>query len=141
MSTSPASASLTPVAQKFFTAVSQGDIDGLRAAIAPEIEWTVVGHTVAIAKTYRGYDEMFGELLGALATLFVPGSVKIEIIAQYEDLAQSTVVTHFHETAQGQASGKTFNNQVVTIMTIADGKIVKGLEFMDLYEFKQATEA
>lgn len=132
--------SSVPVVERFWAANAAGDVEGLKAVLSPDVEWTVVGHTVPIARTYHGWDGFFGELIATLMTLFVPGSVVFDIQEIYEDVGRSTVVTYFHETATS-VTGASFRNDIVTIMKIEDGQIVRAREVMDLYEVKTATEA
>lgn len=125
------------VVRKFWDAQAVGDEQSARSVLAEGLEWTVVGQHSRLARTYRGVDEFFDELIGTLAATFVPGSAVMEIRGMYLDAGQSVVVTHLRETASTR-DGLLFDNDIVTIMTVAGGRIAKCQEFMDLHEVRRA---
>jgi ketosteroid isomerase-like protein len=125
------------VVRKFWEAQAAGDAQSARTVLAADIEWTVVGQHSFLARTYRGAQEFFDELIGTLAATFVPGSAVMEIHGMYLDAEQSVVVTHLRETARTR-DGQFFDNGIVTIMTVADGRITRCQEFMDLHEVRRA---
>jgi ketosteroid isomerase-like protein len=129
-----------PLVERFWAANATGDVDTLKAVLAPDVEWTVVGRTVPIAKTYHGQDEFFGELIATLIASFTPGTVQMTVTGMFEDLERSTVVTQVHERAES-VTGATFDNDIVTVMTIADGRIAAAAEYMDLLEVSRSIPA
>ncbi|OIH85371.1 hypothetical protein BLJ79_09400 [Arthrobacter sp. UCD-GKA] len=89
-----------------------------------------------MARTYYGADAFFNELIGTLASTFVPGSAAMEMRGMYLDAEQSMVVTHLRETARTH-DGLFFDNDIVTIMNVTDGRITRCQEFMDLHEVRR----
>ncbi|MGM0931192.1 MAG: nuclear transport factor 2 family protein [Actinomycetota bacterium] len=128
--------SLTETVRAFWAAQAVGDAETARMLMADDVEWTVVGRHAAVARTYRGVEAFFGELIAALGRTFEPGSAVMDIRGVYEDAAQSTVVTHLYETARTR-TGLDFENDIVTIMTVEDGRITNCREFMDLHEVRR----
>lgn len=124
------------VVRKFWEAQAAGDKQSARTVLGADVEWTVAGRHSFLARTYRGADEFFDELIGTLAATFVPGSTVMDIRGMYLDTEQSVVVTHLHETARTHG-GLLFENDIVTIMTVTDGRITRCQEFMDLHEVRR----
>ncbi|MCG2624807.1 nuclear transport factor 2 family protein [Arthrobacter sp. I2-34] len=120
----------------FWDAQAAGDAAAARAVLAEDLEWTVAGRHSGLARTYRGREAFFGELIATLSATFEPGSAVMDIRGIYEDTARSTVVTHLRETARTR-TGLEFDNEIVTIMTVEDGRITACREFMDLHEVRR----
>lgn len=131
-----ASGSQMLAVRTFWEAQAAGDAKTARAVLAKDVEWTLVGHHSSLARTYRGVDEFFDGLIGTLAATFMPGSAAMEIRSMYLDAGQSTVVTHLRETATTR-DGLFFDNDIVTIMAVIDGRITRCQEFMDLHEVRR----
>jgi ketosteroid isomerase-like protein len=127
---------LTDTVRAFWAAQAAGDAQSARALMCDDVEWTVVGQHAPVARTYFGTGEFFGQLMATLGRTFEPGSAVMDIRGMYEDAAQSTVVTHLRETARTR-TGLTFDNEIVTIMTVRDGQIARCREVMDLYEVRR----
>ncbi|MGW6174124.1 nuclear transport factor 2 family protein [Arthrobacter sp. NPDC055138] len=127
---------MTEIVRAFWTAQAAGDAEAARTLMADDVVWAVVGRHAAVARTYRGVEAFFGELITTLSRTFEPGSAVMDIRDMYEDAAQSTVVTHLYETARTR-TGLNFENDIVTIMTVKDGRITHCREFMDLHEVRR----
>src|SRR5699024_5138338 len=91
--------SVRTVIENFWQAHSTGDRESLKSIVSEQIEWTVVGRTVPIAKAYTGHDGFFGELLGALDASFVPGTVSMELKNLFVDEDAQVGVIELHESA------------------------------------------
>jgi ketosteroid isomerase-like protein len=126
-----------PLVEQFWSANAAGDVDTLKAILASDVEWTVVGRTVPIAKTYHGQEEFFGELIATLIASFRPGTVQMAVTGMFEDLERSTVITQVREKAES-VTGATFENDIITVMTIAGGRITAAAEYMDLLEVSRS---
>jgi ketosteroid isomerase-like protein len=124
------------VVRRFWEAQAAGDAQTTRTLVTDDMNWTVMGRHSSVARTYRGADEFFDKLIGTLTATFVPGSAAMEIHGMYLDTEQQVVVTHLRETARTR-DGLIFDNDIVTIMTVADGRITHCREFMDLHEVRR----
>lgn len=124
------------VVRRWWAARAAGDEPASRALLSVDLEWTVVGRHASVARTYRGPDAFFGELVAGNVEVFEPGSARTVIRGLYEDALQDTVVTHLHKTARTR-NGLDFQNDIVTIMTVRGGLIGSCLEFMDLHEVRR----
>ena len=131
-----ATITLAETVRAFWAAQAAGDAKAARALMADDVEWTVIGRHAAVARTYRGVDAFFGQLIATLGRTFEPGSAAMDIRGVYEDPAQSTVITELRETARTR-TGLDFDNDIVTIMTVNDGRITSCREFMDLHEVRR----
>ncbi|WP_417221301.1 nuclear transport factor 2 family protein [Arthrobacter sp.] len=121
------------VVSAYWAARERGDETAARELLAEDLEWTVVGRHAAVVGTYRGPDQFFNQLVAGNAAVFQPGTAQSRILGIFEDAQQNTVVTHTRKTARTR-TGLHFDNEIVTIMTIAHGRIRICREFMDLAE-------
>ncbi|KAA0973175.1 hypothetical protein FQ154_19435 [Paeniglutamicibacter gangotriensis] len=137
--TAPAGAitSTRDVIEGFWAAHSTGERERLKTFISPDIEWTVVGRTVPLAKTYTGWQGFFDELLAALDASFKPGSVVMKRSASYVDEEAGVGVIELFESAVTN-DGKKFENNIVDVLHVKNGLIVSAREYMDLAEVKDA---
>lgn len=125
------------VIDSFWEAHSTGDRERLKTIISPDIEWTVVGRTVPLAKTYTGWQGFFDELLAALDASFKPGSLVMKRSGSYVDEEAGVGVIELFESAV-TSDGKTFKNHIVDVLQVKNGQIVSTREYMDLAEVKDA---
>ncbi|MCW4467217.1 hypothetical protein OK351_17185 [Glutamicibacter sp. MNS18] len=125
------------VIDRFWAAHSTGDRERLKAIISPDIQWTVVGRTVPLAKTYTGWQGFFDELLAALDASFQPGSLDMKRSGSYVDEKAGVGVIELFESAV-TTDGKIFENHIVDVLQIKGGQIISGREYMDLAEVKEA---
>lgn len=121
------------VIEEFWQAHSTGDRETLKTLVSEDIEWTVVGKTVPIAKTYRGHAGLFDELLASLDASFVPGTVKMELKNLFVDETAQAGVIELYESATTQG-GKEFTNNIINVLEVRDGKVAVVREYMDLAE-------
>lgn len=138
-STAPAGATTTTrdVIEGFWEAHSTGDRERLKTFISRDIEWTVVGRTVPLAKTYTGWHGFFDELLAALDASFKSGSLVMKRSDSYVDEEAGVGVIELFESAVTN-EGKKFENHIVDVLQVKNGLIVSAREYMDLAEVKDA---
>lgn len=123
--------------ERFWQAFSTGDAAGMTAVLHPDVTWTVVGRHAPVAREYVGRDAFFGELLAGLAQAFDMSTLRMERIGLYADEDEGTGVLHLRETATS-VTGNAFDNEIIDVMTVRDGRIVAVREVMDLAEVNQA---
>jgi len=122
---------VTSVIEAFWKGHSAGDHDALKEVLSPDLTWTVVGNTSPVAKTYEGWDGFFGELLGALAAAFKPGTLNMQLKGLHADEETGVGIQHLQESADLQ-KGNSMDIEIVDVITVRDGKIVDVREVMDL---------
>lgn len=123
--------------ERFWAAQASGDRDAAAAQLAPELEWVVVGRGHPLARTFRGREAFFGELIAALGRGFRPGSVRLEVLEVLADTERGRVVSRIAETATG-TGGEPFEVELITVMSVSDGLIHSCREVMDLGEVARA---
>lgn len=126
------------VARRFWEARSVGDSHATREVLADDVSWRVMGRGHPVARTFHGPDGFLDELGPLLGSAFVPGTRTLEITNLIEDGDQ--VVTELHETIEAK-NGHDLVVDIVTVMRIADGRIVTCREYMDLAEVHAAFPA
>lgn len=128
---------LAVVVRAFWQAQADGDRRAAEVLLAEDLVWTVEGRHSRVARTYRGRDAFFDELIAELGRTFEPGTVSLDLRGVYEDAAQQAVVTELLETARTR-EGLAFEVGIVTVMAIRDGRITACREYMDLHEVRLA---
>jgi ketosteroid isomerase-like protein len=111
-----------------------GDNGALQPLLADEIEWTITGGSAA-AGTTHGRAELMAKVLGPFGARFAQSSDRFRprrILGVYAD--GDTVIAHFD--GGGTANdGAAYTNSYVWLLTLRDGKIVRGIAFFDSIAF------
>lgn len=118
----------TNLASEFFDRIGHGDIEAALALTADTFTWTVagsVGGPFALAGTYN--KATFVRMMGQVAAS-LPGGPKIEIKSVTADDDHTVIETHVTGTSATEAQ---YNNNVVYVFDIADGKISAVREYLD----------
>ncbi|MGV6875970.1 nuclear transport factor 2 family protein [Pseudochelatococcus sp. B33] len=129
--------SVRETVEDFWKGHSTDDRDALKQIVSKDLTWIVVGGTSPIAKTYRGWDGFFGELLDGLARAFEPGTLDMQLKGLYADEEKGVGVLHIEESATLR-NGNTIAIEIVDVMTVRDGKVVEVREVMDLAAVNKA---
>jgi uncharacterized protein len=109
-----------------YTAVSAGDAEPLLAALADDVEWTIIGST-RLSGTLRGKQDVLDGLLRPLAARLA-GPIRFtfdRFIADGDDVvmlatAEATAVT-----------GLPYNNTYCIVATFEHGKIRRMTDYVD----------
>jgi ketosteroid isomerase-like protein len=112
------------IAVKLFENLSSLKIDAVLAALADNARWWVLGGT------YFGQflpKEQFRKQLQALA-IAVPSGLNLKISRV---IGEGDVVVVEGEGRGQAANKKIYNNHYVWVLTLRDGKVVEGKEYMD----------
>src|SRR5579862_8085901 len=101
----------------FFAAIGRGDIEGLLALSAEDIEWIIPGKGWPLAGTYRGH--------AGLAALLQTASETIETFTEPREFVaqgERVLVVGF---ARGRiiATNRTFEDNWVFAITVRNGKL------------------
>ena len=97
--------------RKGYAAFANGDLDGVRELLAPDIIWHVPGDTM-IAGDYKGIDEVFG-FFGKLLQE-TGGSFKLEVRDILANDERAVILAH----SSAERKGKRLEGDVVHVMSI-----------------------
>ena len=120
--------SSTAIVQQMYAAFGRGDVPGLLAHVADDVEWTVIGPEGAspFFGTWRGRDGVgrFFQTVGAHLEFdrFEAG----ELIA-----GGDKVIVLGLDHARNKANGKRYQSDFVHVFTLRGGKVVAFREFLD----------
>ena len=117
----------------FVEALSGGDIEAAKAALADEATWWIPG-SLPVSGTHRGKKAIFEDFFGKAQALFQPNSVSIQVrnaIAEGDCVAVEWV-------ARGKsAKGKSYENYYHLMFEVKDGKIQAVREYVDTLYAKE----
>jgi ketosteroid isomerase-like protein len=114
------------VVKEGYAAFSRGDIPGLLALMAEDVEWIIPGTGFPLAGTYRGRD--------GVANFFQKLAVETEILdfQPREFIADGDrVLVVGWERAKVKATNKTFEHDWVMAFTVRNGKVASYREYTD----------
>lgn len=114
------------IAQAFYDAANQGDMDTCFGYLADDIVWISIG-TTAVSGTYSGKDNLTANLLGP-----VFGELKAGISSVIDNIIAEGdfVVVQSRGTAETN-DGRPYNNTYCHIMKFRNDKIIEMTEFCD----------
>jgi len=117
----------------FVEALSSGNIEAAKAALADDVTWWIPG-SLPVSGTHRGKKVIFEDFLGQAQTLFQPNSVSIQVrnaIAEGDLVAVEWV-------ARGKsAKGKTYENYYHLMFEVKNGQIQAIREYVDTLYVKE----
>lgn len=132
----PTSAAPADVVRRQYIASAEGDLEALRATLAPDVEWTEMAG-FPLAGTYRtpeGVTSAVMERLGeewddwtAHDDTYVVDGENVVVLARY--------------TATNKATGKDIDVRVAHHFIVRGGRIVRFEQFADTAKVREAMEA
>jgi uncharacterized protein len=126
------------VVQSFYEALGRGDIPGVLALMAPQIEWNEAEHFVyADHSPYVTPDRVLNGLFMRLVTEWEGFKAVPESFIGSGDLV--AVTGRYHGTFR--ETGKTVNAQVVHVFTVVNGKLCKFQQYTDTAQFRDVCSA
>ena len=98
----------------------------LMAALAPDIEYTLMGSTHRFARTFRGRDDVAQNLIAEVGAVLARGRMTpINAVAEGDQ-----VVVQFE--GEGRTKdGRDYNNRYCSVFRIANGRITRIREYLD----------
>jgi len=98
----------------------------LMAALAPDIEYTLMGSTHRFARTFRGRDDVAQNLFAEVGAVLARGRMTpINAVAEGDQ-----VVVEFE--GEGRTKdGRDYNNRYCSVFRIANGRITRIREYLD----------
>ncbi|KFC62008.1 Ketosteroid isomerase-related protein [Devosia sp. LC5] len=105
------------------------------AIFASDAEWTIAGHG-PVARTYHGMKDLFDNAEEALFARFAE-PLRITTRGVWAD---GDEVFARIESASRALDGQPYKNEYMYIMTLRDGKVVSGIEWLDLNAYYEILE-
>jgi ketosteroid isomerase-like protein len=115
------------VVVRYVEAVRDGDAGTIRDSFAPDATWHYPGD-LPTSKVWRGRDAIVEEFLGGMGAVFVPGTLKIELIGTVAE--GDRVVAEWTARAR-TVHGADYDNRCIGVYTVRDGHIVSVVEYAD----------
>lgn len=117
----------------FVEALSSGNIEGIKAALADDATWWIPG-SLPIAGTYKGKKAILEDFFGQGQGLFEPNSLAIQVrnaIGEGDCVAVEWI-------ARGKsAKGRTYENYYHLMFEVKEGKIAAVREYVDTLYAKE----
>jgi ketosteroid isomerase-like protein len=123
------------IVKDFFAAVGRGDQQGLLALCADDIEWIIPGKGWPLAGTHHGHAGL-ANVLQKASELEISSEAPAEYVAQ----GDRVLVVGFAK-GKVKATGKTFEDHWVFVMTVRDGRLTNIREYIDTQALARASEA
>ncbi|MFG3011873.1 nuclear transport factor 2 family protein [Streptomyces cinerochromogenes] len=114
---------------RYVEAVRDGDAAVIHDSFSEDATWHYPG-SLPVSKVWRGRDEIINDFLGSMGTVFVPGTLEIELVSTIAE--GDRVVAEWTSKAE-TVQGGTYDNRCLGIYTVRDGKIVSVVEYADTH--------
>ncbi|MEU6509003.1 MULTISPECIES: nuclear transport factor 2 family protein [unclassified Streptomyces] len=114
---------------RYVEAVRDGDADVIHDSFAADATWHYPG-SLPVSKVWHGRDEIINEFLGSMGTVFVPGTVEIELVSTIAE--GDRVVAEWTSKAR-TVYGGVYDNRCLGIYTVRDGRITSVVEYADTH--------
>ncbi|MEU1401769.1 nuclear transport factor 2 family protein [Streptomyces sp. NPDC005728] len=112
---------------RYVEAVRDGDADVIQDSFTEDATWHYPGD-LPVSKVWQGREEIVNEFLGTMGTVFVPGTVEIELVST---IAEGDRVVAEWTSRATTVYGGTYDNRCIGIYTVRDGKIASVIEYAD----------
>ena len=112
---------------RYVEAVRDGDAEVVYESFGEDATWHYPGD-LPISKVWRGRDAIVDEFLGGMGTVFVPGTLKIELIGTIAE--GDRVVAEWTAKAR-TVHGADYDNRCIGVYTVEAGRITSVVEYAD----------
>jgi uncharacterized protein len=111
-----------------------GDGSALLARFADDIEWTITGRSAASGTTH-GRSELMAKVLGPFSARFTQSEDRFRPRRIHGVYAEGGTVIAYFDGAGIANGGQAYSNTYLWLLTLRDGKIVRGIAFFDSIAF------
>ncbi|MER6302449.1 nuclear transport factor 2 family protein [Kitasatospora sp. NPDC001539] len=118
------------VVTDYVNLIAAGERDAAIALFAEDATWTYPG-SLALSRTWRGKQEIFGDFLGQVGTLFAADG--LPVITLINVLADGPQAVAEWTTVGKAANGTTYENHCLGVFTVEDGLITAVREYLDTH--------
>ena len=123
------------IAKDTFAAIGRGDMQGLLALSAEDIEWVIPGENWPLAGTHRGHAGVADLFQKAFEMVEFSFSEPREFVAQ----GDRVLVVGFSR-GRVKATNRTFEDHWVFAITVRNGKVTNIREYIDTLALAQGFE-
>ena len=123
------------IVKDFFAAMGRGDVKGLLALSAEDIQWIIPGEDWPLAGTHRGHAGLADLLQKASETLETSYQKPFEFVAQGDRVLVVGVAT-----GRIKATNRTFEDHWVFAITVRNGKLTNIREYIDTQALARASK-
>ncbi|MET8622671.1 nuclear transport factor 2 family protein [Kitasatospora sp. NPDC004669] len=122
------------VVTDYVTLLAAGELDAAIALFAQDATWTYPGG-LALSRTWRGKEEIFGEFLGQVGALFAADG--LPTITLTHVLADGLQAVAEWTTVGTAANGAAYENRCLGVFTVENGRITAVREYLDTHHVAQ----
>ncbi|MGW3045423.1 nuclear transport factor 2 family protein [Kitasatospora sp. NPDC001159] len=122
------------VVTDYVTLLAAGELDAAIALFAEDATWTYPGG-LALSRTWRGKQEIFGEFLGQVGALFAADG--LPTITLTHVLADGPQAVAAWTTVGKAANGAAYENRCLGVFTVENGRITAVREYLDTHHVAQ----
>ncbi|MET0289077.1 MAG: nuclear transport factor 2 family protein [Pseudoxanthomonas sp.] len=123
------------IVKSFFATMGSGDLQGLFASVADNVEWIIPGEDWPLAGTHRGHAGVAALLRKASDEIEMTYPAPPEFVAQGERVLVIGVAT-----GKIRATNKVFKDDWVFDITVQNGRVAKIREYIDTQALAQASQ-
>ena len=123
------------IVKDFFAAMGRGDVEGLLALSAEDIEWIIPGEDWPLAGTHRGHAGLEDLLQTVSEQVETSSPEPPEFVAQGDRVLVVGVAT-----GKIKATNKPFKDDWVFDITVRNGKLTNIREYVDTQALARASE-
>ena len=114
--------------REFFSTLSTGDLEALRALLHPDGSWEVMGLTIPGAGLTEGRDAVIDEFLAPVRRLFADGDPKVHVKRVF---SCGDLVAAETEGVGKLRNGNAYHNRYAWIIEIKDDQVCHLREYLD----------
>ncbi|MFJ9446827.1 nuclear transport factor 2 family protein [Kitasatospora sp. NPDC101235] len=116
------------VVTDYVTLLAAGEREAAIALFAEDATWSYPGD-LALSRTWRGKQEIFGDFLGRIGALFAADG--LPVITLTHVLADGPQAVAEWTTVGTAANGAAYENHCLGVFTVTDGLITAVREYLD----------
>lgn len=117
------------VVVRYVEAVRDGDAAVIHDSFAPDATWHYPG-SLPTSRIWRGREAIVNDFLGSMGTVFVPGTVRIELVGT---IAEGDKVVAEWTSRARTIHGAEYDNRCLGIFTVHAGRITSVIEYADTH--------
>ncbi|MFF5440014.1 nuclear transport factor 2 family protein [Streptomyces achromogenes] len=117
------------VVVRYVEAVRDGAADVIRDSFAEDATWHYPG-SLPVSRVWQGRDEIVDAFLGSMGTVFVPGTMRIDLVGT---IAEGDRVVAEWTAKATTVTGAAYDNRCLGVYTVRDGRITSVVEYADTH--------
>ena len=122
------------IIREFLENFLAGDIEKVVSAVDDDMEWNLAEHHPFLRTQYIGREVFVNELVPSIMDNLDGFRFDIERVLSCDEAAVSQL--RYHGTVK--STGRTFDLPAIYVWDLRDGKICRGQEYLDTWQFRAA---